>query len=130
MRPNEGGLRRVRRLFLLSGLVTGVICAGLGATRDVRGATERVIPLTVKRFEYSVREIRLKKGVPVVFEITSMDVPHGFNVPDFGVRADVIPGTVTRVRLVPDRAGTFTFRCDIFCGTGHEDLEGELIVTE
>jgi cytochrome c oxidase subunit 2 len=40
----------------------------------------------------------------------------------------VIPGKVTRV--VPDRVGTFTFRCDIFCGAGHEDLEGEIIVTQ
>jgi cytochrome c oxidase subunit II len=65
-----------------------------------------------------------------VFEITSLDVPHGFNVPDFRVRADVIPGQVARVGVVPDRVGPFTFRCDVFCGTGHEDLEGVMIVTE
>jgi cytochrome c oxidase subunit 2 len=130
MLPNQNALRRALPLLLLAGLATGAVYAVMGATRDVHGATERVIPLTVKRFEYSPREIRVKKGVPVVFEITSLDVPHGFNLFDFGVRADVIPGRVTRVRLVPDRAGTFTFRCDVFCGTGHEDLEGEIIVTQ
>jgi cytochrome c oxidase subunit 2 len=94
------------------------------------GGTEAVIPMTVKRFEYSPHEIRLKKGVPVVLEITSLDVPHGFNLPDFGVRADVVPGMPAHVRLVPDKTGTFTFRCDVFCGTGHEDLDGTIVVSE
>ena len=94
------------------------------------GGSEAVIPVTVKRFEYSPREIRLKKGVPVVLEITSLDVPHGFNLPDFGVRADVVPGMPAHVRLVPDKTGTFTFRCDVFCGGGHEDLEGAVVVSE
>jgi cytochrome c oxidase subunit 2 len=91
---------------------------------------EQVIKMSVKRFEYMPREIRLKKGVPALIEITSQDVPHGFNLPDFHVRADVIPGQVTHVRFVPDRVGTFTFRCDIFCGTGHEELDGAVTVVE
>ena len=95
-----------------------------------RSKSEQVLKMTVKRFEYSLHDIRVKKGVPVVLEITSMDVPHGFNLPDFHVRADVLPGQVTRVRFVPDRAGTFTFRCDVFCGTRHEELDGSLTVTE
>jgi len=41
-----------------------------------------------------------------VFEITSLDVPHGFNVPDLGVRTDVKPGAPARISLTPDRAGT------------------------
>jgi cytochrome c oxidase subunit 2 len=65
-----------------------------------------------------------------VLEITSLDVPHGFNLPDLHVRADILPGRVTRVRLIPDRAGTFTFRCDVFCGTGHEELDGSVIVSD
>jgi cytochrome c oxidase subunit 2 len=86
--------------------------------------------MTVKRFEYSPREIHLRKGVPVVLEITSLDVPHGFSLPDLGVRADVIPGILARVRLIPDKVGTFTFRCDVFYGSGHEDLDGTIVVTD
>lgn len=123
-------LRRALLVLLLPVVVAAALYVIMAVTRDVHGAAERVVPLTVKRFEYSPRQVSLQKGLPVVFEITSLDVPHGFNLPDFGVRADVIPGRVTRVRFVPDRVGTFTFRCDIFCGAGHEDLEGELIVTQ
>ncbi len=103
--------------------------AKIFAERDTQ-PHEPVIKMTVKRFEYSPRELQLKKGVPVVLEVTSLDVPHGFNLPDLHVRADVIPGRVTSVRVVPDRAGTYTFRCDVFCGTGHEELDGTVIVSE
>ena len=85
--------------------------------------------MTVKRFQYAPHEILLRNGVPAVLEITSLDVPHGFNLPDFHVRADVMPGRVTKLRFTPDRKGTFTFRCDVFCGTGHEELDGTLTVT-
>jgi cytochrome c oxidase subunit 2 len=37
---------------------------------------------------------------------------------------------VSRVRLVPDKVGTFPFVCDIFCGSGHEDMTGTIVVTE
>ena len=53
----------------------------------------------------------------------------GFSVPDFNVRADIVPGQVARVRLTPDKAGTFTFLCDIFCGSGHETMSGTMVVT-
>ena len=54
----------------------------------------------------------------------------GFSVPDFHARADILPDKVARLRIVPDKTGTFTFVCDIFCGTGHEDMEGTIVVEE
>jgi cytochrome c oxidase subunit II len=91
---------------------------------------ERVVAIKVKRFEYMPKEITLKRGVPVVLELTSLDVAHGFNLPDLGIRADVLPGLKARVRIVPQQAGRFVFHCDIFCGTGHEELEGAIVVKE
>jgi cytochrome c oxidase subunit II len=70
----------------------------------------------------------LKKGVPVVFELTTTDTVMGFSIPDFKVRADIIPGKVTQLPFTPDRAGKFAFLCDVFCGSGHEDMQGTLIV--
>ena len=91
---------------------------------------EQVIHMTAKRFEYSPNEITLKKGVPVILEITALDRDHGFKIPELDVRADLKSGEVTRVRIVPDRTGTFEFRCDVFCGSGHEDMSGEIVVVD
>jgi cytochrome c oxidase subunit 2 len=91
---------------------------------------EQVIHLTAKRFEFTPGELTVKKGEPVVIEIKSEDVGHGFSLPDFKVRARIEPGKTATVRFTPDRAGRFTFACDVFCGDGHEEMSGTLIVTE
>jgi cytochrome c oxidase subunit 2 len=115
-----------KRRLLMSG------CAALGlGTLAVAAAQskERVIKVTAKRFDFSPSVIPLKRGVPVTLELTSLDIPMGFNAPDFGVRADMLPGKVAKLRFVPDKAGEFTFYCDIFCGSGHESMSGSLVVT-
>jgi len=100
------------------------------ASATVPAGEEQVIHVTAKKFEFTPNEITLKKGVPVTIEITSLDRDHGFKVPELGVRADVKPGETTRVRIVPDRVGRFEFRCDVFCGSGHEDMSGEFNVVD
>jgi cytochrome c oxidase subunit 2 len=91
---------------------------------------EKVIRIDAKRFDYTPGELTLKKGEAVILELTSRDVLMGFNLPDFNLRADMIPDKVTRVRFVPDKTGSFTFLCDIFCGTKHEEMHGRLTVVE
>jgi cytochrome c oxidase subunit 2 len=91
---------------------------------------ERVIRIDAKRFDYTPGELTLKKGEPVILELTSRDVLMGFNLPDFNLRADMVPDKVTRVRFVPDKTGSFTFLCDIFCGSKHEEMNGRLTVVE
>jgi cytochrome c oxidase subunit 2 len=93
-------------------------------------AEEPVIRITAQKFEYDRHEIALKKGVAVVIELTSLDRVHGFSLPDFKTRADAIPGMVTRVRFVPNKAGTFEFFCDVFCGDGHEEMTGKIVVKD
>ena len=92
--------------------------------------TEQVVKITAKRFEYSPKEITVKKGVPVVLEFTSLDRLHGFNCPELKIRTDIEPGKTNAVRFVPDKVGTFPFHCDNFCGTGHEGMRGTINVVE
>ena len=91
---------------------------------------EQVIRITARKFNYTPAELRLKKGAPVILEFKTLDVVMGFNLPDFNVRADIVPDKVTRLRFVPDKTGTFVFLCDVFCGAGHEEMNGKLIVTD
>ena len=115
---------RRRVTLALGGLLLGAGTIGLRAAAP----KERVIKIVARRFTYTPDKLTLKKGVPVVLELTTADVLMGFNAPDFQMRADIIPGKVAHVRLVPDKTGTFTFLCDIFCGSGHETMNGTIIV--
>lgn len=116
-----------RRRFTLAlcALLSGGGTIGLSALAQPK---ERVIKVVARRFTYAPNALTLKKGDPVVLELTSADVLMGFNAPDFGVRADIVPEQVARVRLVPDKIGTFTFLCDVFCGSGHETMSGTITV--
>jgi len=91
---------------------------------------EQVIRISASNFEFKPSEILIKKGVPVTLELVSQDRHHGFNLAEFRVRADIKPGVVQKVRFVPDKIGTFTFICDVFCGDGHEEMSGTVRVIE
>ena len=48
-----------------------------------------------KKFEFVPGEIRVAHGEKVVLHLSAPEVPMGFSLPDFGMRADVVPGKVT-----------------------------------
>ena len=90
----------------------------------------QVFKITAMKWQFDPATITVKKGVPVRFELTSKDVTHGFSIMQFGVKASIKPGETTVVEFTPDKAGTFTFFCSVFCGEGHRGQKGQLIVTE
>jgi Heme/copper-type cytochrome/quinol oxidases, subunit 2 len=119
---------RAVRIAAAAVLTVGVIGSYVAARAAEPPA--KVIKIVAKRFDYTPGQLVLKKGEPVLFELTARDVLMGFNLPDFNLRADMVPEKVTRVRFVPDRTGTFTFLCDVFCGEGHERMQGTLTVID
>ena len=90
---------------------------------------ENVIQVTAERFKFTPAVIQLKVGEPVVLELTSLDRKHGFQVPDLKIDETIEPGKVTRVRIVPEKAATYDFHCSVFCGSGHEEMAGQIIVS-
>jgi cytochrome c oxidase subunit 2 len=91
---------------------------------------EQVIRITAKKFAFLPHDVTLKKGVPVILELTTQDVFMGFNAPDLGARVDIVPGKTVRLRVVPVKAGKVEFLCDVFCGAGHEEMGGLITVVE
>jgi cytochrome c oxidase subunit 2 len=119
----------------LAAAATVIVCGiggyvAAGHADDVPVQKVQLIKVSAKRFVFTPDQITLKKGVTVDFEVTVTDVPMGFSVPDFNTRSDLIPGTVAHVRLTPQKTGTFPFLCDIFCGSGHEDMNGVITVVD
>ncbi len=107
----------------------GAVVIGSITAYAVAKPKERVIKVVAKKFVFVPEEIRVAKGETVVLQFTAPEVPMGFNLADFNARVDIVPGKVATLRLTPDQAGSFIFLCDVFCGSGHEDMSGTLIVT-
>jgi cytochrome c oxidase subunit II len=125
----------VRLVSAIGMLLTAAAAIALRGTVMAEGAkqhpdNEQAFKILAQRFSYSPSEIVLKTGQPSVLEFTALDFVHGFKIPDLDIRADLTPGKVTRVRITPERAGVYDFLCDNFCGTGHEDMNGRIIVRD
>ena len=121
-------IRSRRRILTAALAATAGAAIALVGARALGQAGETVVAIRTKKFEYLPAEVTLKLGVPVVFELTAEDITMGFNLPDFKLRTDVVPGKVTRLPFTPDRIGTFDYYCDVFCGDGHEDMSGKMRV--
>jgi cytochrome c oxidase subunit 2 len=118
-----------KRSPFVIGLAAILLAVFIGSFSMAQEA-KQVIKVTAKKFEYSPSTITVKKGVPVVLEFTSLDRLHGFNCPALGIRSDIEPGKTNTVEFTPQKAGKFPFHCDNFCGAGHEEMKGTIIVTE
>ena len=99
------------------------------------GATE--VYVNARQWMYEVRypdgrtainEIRVPQGKPVKFILSASDVIHGFYLPDFRIKMDMIPGRITTLWMQPDRPGRYQIFCTVYCGTGHSNMLAQLIV--
>ena len=86
------------------------------------------IDMTAKKFEFSPAVITVNKGDKVKIKITSTDVNHGIAIPDYGISQKVDVGKTEIVEFTADKSGEFTFFCNVFCGSGHKEMKGKLIV--
>jgi len=116
-----------RRVLKGAFAVAGAALVRAGTAQPA--AEPRVIEMTAHRFSYEPNEITLKAGERVVVAIRSLDFVHGMNIPDLGMRLDLVPGRVTRLELQPKAPGTIDFVCDNFCGDGHEEMHGRFVVS-
>jgi cytochrome c oxidase subunit 2 len=79
----------------------------------------------------SSRTLVLPVDRPVQFNVTSVDVTHGFWLPDLGVQVDANPGEVTVIQATPDKLGSFVVRCSQLCGLYHSFMwtSGSVVTT-
>jgi cytochrome c oxidase subunit 2 len=117
-----------RRILKRAFAVAGTLAFVRSGIAEAAGEP-KVIEMTARRFAYEPNEIALKAGERVIVAIRSLDFVHGMNIPDLGMRLDLVPGRVTRLELQPKAPGVIDFLCDNFCGDGHEGMHGRFVVT-
>lgn len=84
--------------------------------------------ITAKSWAFDPAVITVKQGDKVKLKIKSIDVTHGFALPDFNVKIDLVPNKEETVEFTADKKGEFTFFCSVMCGEGHQDMNGKLVV--
>jgi|RhiMethySRZTD1v2_1073278.scaffolds.fasta_scaffold742980_2 cytochrome c oxidase subunit 2 len=90
----------------------------------------RKISVTAKKYEFTPSKIELKVGEPVEITFEALDTTHGFTCKELGIDKVVFEkGKTETVKLTPEKAGTYEFKCAKFCGFGHSKMKGEIVVT-
>ncbi len=75
-----------------------------------------------------VSEMVLPVNQPVLLEMESVDVLHSFWVPEFRVKQDLLPQTLTTLRITPTKEDVYKIRCAEICGTLHSSMLADVRV--
>ena len=76
----------------------------------------------------SSTELHLPLDQPVSFRLVSQDVLHGFFIPAFRLKQDVIPGRAINFNLTPTRVGRYRLRDSQFSGTWFAANQADVVV--
>jgi cytochrome c oxidase subunit II len=96
-----------------------------------------VIDLEASMSGFDKKEIRVKVGQPVTIRLTSIDNSHHTDgggkhqwaVDELGVNVIAQPESSNTVTFTPDKAGAYTYYCDICCGgKANPTMNGQIIV--
>ncbi len=95
-----------------------------------------VINVTARQWAWSFQypngkktaELYLAVDRPVKLELHSPDVIHGFFVPAFRIKQDVVPGQTNYTWFMPSQLGAFDIECTVICGVSHALMLSKVIV--
>ena len=66
--------------------------------------------------------ITVPEGQDLYIGVTSVDVIHGFHVPQLGLKMDALPNQVQYIKTTPQETGTFQGYCSEYCGLAHSQM--------
>jgi cytochrome c oxidase subunit 2 len=82
------------------------------------------------QYENGIRdtELRVPMGKPVKLLLNSLDVIHGFYIPAFRIKQDVVPGMTNTLWFQPTQEGTYDIMCSQYCGLEHSHMLTKIVV--
>jgi cytochrome c oxidase subunit 2 len=95
-----------------------------------------VIEVTARQWAWSfsypngkhTTELLLALGKPVKLQLHSLDVIHGFYVPAFRIKEDVVPRKENYTWFIPTMLGSFDIQCTVICGASHANMVSKAVV--
>ncbi len=78
----------------------------------------------------TINELVIPKSTPIVFQIKSKDVIHGFFVPNVRQQIDAIPGKITHLWFDANKNGEYEILCAHLCGTAHYKMKAFMKVVD
>jgi cytochrome c oxidase subunit 2 len=92
------------------------------------GENEYDAVIIAQAWAYNPARIEVPVGATVHFKFASVDVVHGVLVHGTTVNLTIIPGQVAEATGHFDEAGEFLYVCHEYCGIGHHNMAGRVVV--
>jgi cytochrome c oxidase subunit 2 len=86
--------------------------------------------VTMRKFKFTPTRLTVQKGQQVKITVTSADVDHGFGIKELKIKERVAARQTKVINFKPETAGRYRIYCSVYCGDGHDDMDGELVVTD
>lgn len=74
------------------------------------------------------QEMHVPAGRPVKLVMISQDVIHDFFLPDFRIKADIVPSRYTQLWFQADEPGEHQVYCAEYCGRDHSNMLAKVVV--
>ncbi len=87
-----------------------------------------IIEVIARKFEFEPSRIEVTEGDRVRLIVRSGDGVHGIAIKKFKINKLVPRGEEVTIDFVAAAPGTFPIACSEYCGEGHEDMTGMLVV--
>lgn len=81
-----------------------------------------------KMWGFEPSEVYIPVGSDLDIYLTSQDVVHGFHIEKKGLNMMAVPGAINKQTLHFDTPGVYKIVCHEYCGSGHQNMQGEIIV--
>lgn len=89
-----------------------------------------MIEVVAKRYAFEPSEIEVAEGERVRLVVRSGDGLHGIEIKQFRISKEIPRGTdPVIIEFTADAVGRFPILCSVYCGDGHGDMSGALVVT-
>jgi cytochrome c oxidase subunit II len=112
-------------------ILTGVLLVAATAPggSHAQAPEPRVIEVVAKRFVFEPSEIEVAVGERVRLAVRSADGVHGIEIKKVKVSKEIPRGAApVMIEFTADEAGRFPIICSEYCGDGHDDMKGTLVV--
>ena len=115
--------------ILLCALLTLTVIPAPDGVSARQAGQPRVIEVVARRYAFEPPEIQVMVGEAVRLMVRSGDGLHGFEIKQFKIKKVLERGAKpVAIDFKAETAGTFPIACSEFCGEGHEEMKGALVV--
>jgi cytochrome c oxidase subunit 2 len=121
--------RHAARRAVASAALLLAAALGLGVASPAQEQGRHDLTVTAKRYAFSPARIEVTANDVVKITLVAEDIPHTFTIDEYRISKRAAPGRPVTFEFRADKAGAFTYYCNLTIEDGCRQMRGELIVT-